>query len=39
MDLGKGDDWYLDNRIKPGEAVLKSQKGIGYDDGIPEKKP
>jgi len=38
MDLGKGDDWYLDNRMKPGEAVLKSQKGIGYDDGNPEKK-
>jgi hypothetical protein len=38
MDLGKGDDWYLDQRIKPGEAVIKSQKGIGYDDGNPEKK-
>jgi hypothetical protein len=38
MDLGKGDDWYLDLRMKPGEAVIKSQKGIGYDDGNPEKK-
>jgi hypothetical protein len=38
LDLGKGDDWYLDNRMKPGEAVLKSQKGIGFDDGMPEKK-
>ena len=38
MDLGKGDDWYLDLRMKPGETVLKSEKGIGYDDGNPEKK-
>ncbi|MDP4236464.1 MAG: hypothetical protein Q8919_08465, partial [Bacteroidota bacterium] len=39
MDLGHGDDWYLDNRMKPGEAVLKSQKGIGYDDGIKPSEP
>ena len=38
IDLGKGDDWYLDPRAKQGEAVVKSQKGILYDDGVPEKK-
>lgn len=38
MDLGRGDDWYLDPRIRQGEAVLKSEKGVGYDDGAPEKK-
>jgi hypothetical protein len=38
IDLGHGDDWYLDPRAKPGEAVVKSQKGILYDDGAPEKK-
>lgn len=38
IDLGHGDDWYLDPRIKPGEAVVKSQRGIADDDGVPEKK-
>jgi len=38
IDLGKGDDWYYDPRIKPGEAVVKSQRGVAYDDGVPEKK-
>jgi hypothetical protein len=38
IDLGHGDDWYLDPRIKQGEAVIKSQKGVAYDDGAPEKK-
>lgn len=38
IDLGHGDDWYLDPRIKPGEAVVKSQRGVAFDDGNPEKK-
>ncbi|HET6400889.1 MAG TPA: PDZ domain-containing protein [Candidatus Kapabacteria bacterium] len=38
IDLGKGDDWYSDPRIKQGETVLKSHIGIAYDDGVPEKK-
>jgi hypothetical protein len=38
LDLGHGDDVYTDTRMKPGEAVIKSAKGIGYDDGEAEKK-
>ncbi len=38
IDLGHGDDFYIDPRAKQGEAVVKSQKGILYDDGVPEKK-
>lgn len=38
LDLGKSEDWYSDTRIKPGEAVVKSQTGITFDDGEPEKK-
>jgi hypothetical protein len=38
IDLGHGDDWYSDPRIRPGEAVVKSERGIAFDDGIPEKK-
>jgi len=38
IDLGHGDDWYSDPRIKPGEAVVKSARGVAYDDGVPEKK-
>jgi hypothetical protein len=38
MDLGKGDDAYTDQRIIPGEAVTKSQKGVAWDDGVPQKK-
>ncbi len=38
IDLGKGDDWYSDERIKQGEVVVKSAKGIAWDDGAPEKK-
>ncbi|HZV12407.1 MAG TPA: hypothetical protein VFA55_04270, partial [Candidatus Kapabacteria bacterium] len=37
MDLGHGDDYYTDPRAVPGEAVVKSNKGILYDDGAPEK--
>jgi hypothetical protein len=38
IDLGHGDDWYSDQRIKQGEAVVKSHIGISYDDGVQEKK-
>ncbi|HWF43944.1 MAG TPA: PDZ domain-containing protein [Candidatus Kapabacteria bacterium] len=38
IDLGHGDDWYSDQRIKQGESVVKSHIGISYDDGVPEKK-
>jgi hypothetical protein len=38
IDLGHGDDWYSDPRIIPGQAVVKSQRGIAFDDGVPEKK-
>ncbi len=38
IDLGHGDDWYSDPRIKQGETVVKSRIGIAYDDGAPEKK-
>ena len=38
IDLGYGEDWYSDDRVRPGQAVLKSHEGILYDDGVPEKK-
>lgn len=38
IDLGKGDDWYSDDRIKQGETVAKSHIGLAFDDGKPEKK-
>jgi hypothetical protein len=38
IDLGHGDDWYSDPRIIQGQAVVKSQRGIAFDDGVPEKK-
>lgn len=38
IDLGRGDDWYSDPRIKQGETVLKSRIGIAFDDGTPETK-
>lgn len=37
LDLGKGDDAYTDQRIIPGEAVVKSQRGVAWDDGVPAK--
>jgi len=38
LDLGNGDDWYSDPRIRQGETVVKSRIGIAYDDGVPGKK-
>lgn len=38
LDLGKGDDVFTDPRIIPGEPVVKSQRGVAYDDGSPAKK-
>ncbi|MDP4287236.1 MAG: PDZ domain-containing protein [Bacteroidota bacterium] len=38
IDLGHGEDWYSDTRVKPGTAVVKSYRGILFDDGNPEKK-
>jgi hypothetical protein len=38
MDLGKGSDVYTEPRVKPGEAVLKGQKGVIYDDGEKKEK-
>lgn len=37
IDLGHGDDYYVDPRGVPGRAVVKASKGILFDDGIPEK--
>jgi hypothetical protein len=37
LDLGHGDDAYTDQRIIPGEAVVKSQRGVAWDDGVPGK--
>lgn len=33
IDLSKGSDYYVDTRVVPGTAVLKSGRGIIYDDG------
>jgi hypothetical protein len=38
IDLGHGDDYYFDPRITPGKAIVKSERGVAYDDGVPEKK-
>lgn len=38
IDLGHGDDYYFDPRITPGQAVVKSERGVAYDDGVPEKR-
>lgn len=38
MDLGHGDDYFVEKRVTPGVAVLKGNRGFIYDDGVPEKK-
>lgn len=33
VDLGKGTDFYVEPRVVPGSAIVKSNRGIIYDDG------
>ena len=33
VDLGRGSDYYVEPRVEPGRAILKSNRGIVYDDG------
>jgi hypothetical protein len=33
VDLGKGTDYYVEPRVTPGVAVIKSNRGVIYDDG------
>lgn len=35
LDLGKSNDYYVDPRIVQGKLLMKSNKGIVYDDGMP----
>jgi hypothetical protein len=37
LDLGHGDDQYIEQRVLPGTAVVKGNKGMIYDDGPPPK--
>ncbi|MEO5929469.1 MAG: hypothetical protein ABIR47_06020 [Candidatus Kapaibacterium sp.] len=37
IDLGHGDDNYVEQRMIPGTAVVKGNKGMIYDDGVPVK--
>lgn len=33
LDIGRGDDYYVEPRVRPGEAVVKGNKGMVFDDG------
>ncbi|MCC7439321.1 MAG: PDZ domain-containing protein [Armatimonadetes bacterium] len=33
LDIGHGDDYYVEPRVRPGTAVVKGNKGIVFDDG------
>ncbi|MCE7934316.1 MAG: PDZ domain-containing protein [Chlorobi bacterium CHB2] len=33
LDLGQGNDYYVEPRVRPGEAVVKGNKGMAFDDG------
>lgn len=35
LDMGHGDDHYIEQRVQPGVAVVKGNRGIIYDDGTP----
>ena len=38
LDMGKGTDYYVEPRVIPGQAVVKGNKGMIYDEGEPPKK-
>jgi hypothetical protein len=38
LDLGHGDDYFVEPRVRPGMPVVKGGQGVLYDDGAPVKK-
>ncbi|MBL7986838.1 MAG: hypothetical protein JNJ94_02085 [Chlorobi bacterium] len=34
LDMGRGDDYYVEPRVRPGTVVVKGNKGMVFDDGV-----